>query len=100
MRFASQMAGVEVRKGNALERGLCLRLSYALKERGQGSGSVLFFYRCVVAWERLELIEEDFQGVARVGHVYQSDLFFIVGRLFNIGSYRLGQKTKFASKEF
>ena len=33
VRFASQMAGVEVRKGNALERGLCLRLSDALKER-------------------------------------------------------------------
>ena len=70
------------------------------ERKGAESASVLFFYRSVVAGKRLELIKKDFQGSARVGHVEQSDLFFIVGRLFNIGSYRLGQKTKFASKEF
>lgn len=76
VRFASQMAGVEVQKGNALERGL---EAFGCPERkGAESASVLFFYRSVVAWECLELIEKDFQGSALIGNTVNSFLLLPV----------------------
>ena len=70
------------------------------ERKGAESASVLFFYRSVVAWECLELIEKDFQGVARHGHIGKSRLFVYVGCLFNIGSYRLRQKAEFVCEYF